>query len=598
MRVADYLIKTLADHHIDTAFLVTGGMAMHLNDALGGETRITTVCCHHEQAAAYAAEGYGHVTGHPALVSVTAGPGAINALSGVFGAYVDSVPMIVLAGQSKRELIRSSYNFAHTMRQLGEQEVDSVTLAASITKYANRIMDPSRVRFELEKALFLSNIGRPGPVWLELPLDVQASDIDPGTQIPYKTPLAPDLDLAPLAKKIVARFSKASRPVVVVGPGVGESGATSIFELTAQRLGCPLVGAGYQDALTTDHPHYAGKIGSLGTRAGNLAVQNADLILFVGMRCYLSQVTYNWSALGRHAHKIMIDEDPAEFEKPCQIADESILASAKPFLTALAAAAEGFDSSSKNQWLNTCLEKVKLFPPVSESMKKVCPDGRINPYWFIEELCARLTGDDVLAAGNASASIIPIQAGVSQRGQRFFSNLGCGAMGFGLPAAIGAALAAKGKRVVCFEGDGSLMMNLQELQTLAQHQLPIVLVILENDGYVSIRQTQRHFFGRELGCGPQSGVTFPDYGKLAEAFGLPWVEISGQGFDCQLDQALQNKGPLIMIAHLDPDQPFEPKVSSRKLSNGTMVSSPPEDMSPFLPREILRSHFVYPLEDN
>jgi acetolactate synthase-1/2/3 large subunit len=294
----------------------------------------------------------------------------------------------------------------------------------------------------------------------------------------------------------------------------------------------------------------------------------------------------------------MVDEDPFEFEKPTQIADEAVLVDAKPFLTALAAASEGFDANSKARWLSDCLERVQKFLPVSDLMRNVRPDGRINSYWFVEELCSRLTENDVVAASNASSCIIPMQAGPSKRGQKFFSNHGCGAMGFGLPAAIGAAFAAKGKRVISLEGDGSLMMNLQELQTIVHHNLPIILVIFENDGYVSIQQTQRGFFGREIGSGPQSGVSFPDFGKIAKAFGLPFVEIAGLDFRSRLDEALKSNGPLVMIVRLDPDQPFEPKVASRKLPDGTMVSSPPEDMSPFLPREILRANFEYTFEDD
>jgi acetolactate synthase-1/2/3 large subunit len=598
MRVADYFIKTLADRNVDTVFLVTGGMAMHLNDALAGEPRLKVICHHHEQAAAYAAEGYGHIAGRPALLSVTAGPGAINSLSGVFGAFVDSVPMIVLAGQAKRELMRQTYNFGYEMRQLGEQEIDSVAMATPVTKYANRIMDPSRVRFELEKALYIATSGRPGPVWLEIPVDLQALEIEPDSLVSYKPVVPPPFDLAPMARKIVDGLAKAKRPIIVVGPGVGESGAASAFALAAERLGCPLVGSGPQDTVTTDHPQYAGTIGAMGTRAGNLALQNADLILFVGIRCYLSQITYNWPALGRHAHKIMVDEDPAEFEKPCQIADEAIPVAPKPFLVALAAAAEGFDSDSTAKWLEDCRQRVLKFPPVSESMRTVRPDGRINPYWFVEELCARLTGNDIWAVSNASSSLIPIQAGRRHKGQRFFSNIGNGAMGFGLPAAIGASCAAPGRRVICFEGDGSLMMNLQELQTLAHHRLPMIVIILENDGYVSIRQTQRGIFGRELGSGPKSGVTFPDFAKIAQAFDLPWIEVSGPDFIKPLEQALKSTGPLVVVAHLDPDQPFEPKVASRRLPDGTMVSSPPEDMSPFLPRDILRSNLEFPLEED
>jgi len=403
-------------------------------------------------------------------------------------------------------------------------------------------------------------------------------------------------DLAPKAKDIVARWSKAVRPLIVVGPGVREAGAVAEFELAAQRLGCPLVSAGPQDALTTDHPQYAGKLGSLGTRAGNLAVQNADLLLFVGMRCYLGLVTYNWPALGRHAHKIMVDDDPAEFEKPCQIADEAVLAGTGPFLTALTQAAEHYDSAPQAGWLADCRSRVTAFPPVAEAMRVVRPDSRINPYWFIEELCDRLTGEDVVVAGNASSSIIPIQAGASKRGQRFFSNLGCGAMGFALPAAVGAAVAAGGRRVVLLEGDGSLMMNLQELQTVAHHRLPILMVVLENQGYLSIRLTQRNFFGRELGNGPESGLSCPDFLKVASAFGLPTLEIAGPDFQKQLDEAVKAPLPLVVMARIDPDQSFEPKVASRRLPDGTMVSSPPEDMSPFLPLEELQPHVIHPLE--
>jgi acetolactate synthase-1/2/3 large subunit len=597
MRLSDYVMKTLADKGVDTAFLVTGGMAMFLDDALAGEPRIKSVCCHHEQGASYAAEGYGHVSGRPALVCVTAGPGAINSMSGVFGAFVDSVPMIVLAGQAKRELLRSTYNFVPNPRQLGEQEVDSVAMTAPITKYANRITDRSRVRFELEKAFYIATTGRPGPVWLEIPTDVQSAEVEPELLVPFRPPVAPPPNLSGIAADVVSRWGKAERPLLVVGPGVGELDAARDFERAASLLGCPVVGAGPQDALTTDHPQYAGRMGALGTRAGNMTVQNADLILFVGLRCYVSLVTYNWPAMGRNAHKIMVEDDPLELEKPCQIGDEFVLAGPKEFLSGLAAAAAGYDSSRQAGWLESCLKLVRIFPPVSESMRTVRPDGRINPYWFVEELCGRLTKDDVIAASNASASIIPIQAGASLQGQRFFSNLGCGAMGFGLPAAVGAALAEKNRRVVAFEGDGGLMMNLQELETLARHRLNVVVVILENDGYVSIRQTQRGFFGRELGCGPESGVSLPDFAKIAAAFGLPCVEVAGEDFKKKLDLVAASEGPLVVVARLDPEQPFVPKVASRRLEDGTMVSSPPEDMAPFLPRDQLLPHLHNPLED-
>lgn len=597
IRVADYIVKTLADNAVDTAFLVTGGMAMHVNDALAGEPRIRPICCHHEQAAAFAAEGYAHIAGKPALVSVTAGPGAINALTGVFSAYVDSMPMLVIAGQARTELMRSTYQFGHSMRQIGEQEVDSVSMAYPVAKYACRVIDPKRIRFELEKALFIATQGRPGPCWLEVPLDVQAAMVDAEALVPFKGQGDIQPDLNPIITKLVNRWQEAKRPIMVVGPGVREATAVGELERVAENLGCPLLGAGPQDAVTTDHPQYAGKIGSLGTRAGNINLQNADLILFVGMRTYLSQVTYNWRALGRNAYKIFVDEDAAEFEKPCCVADEPIIAGAAPFLKTLASATGSFDRSRHEQWLRDCRSRVALFPPVGDTMRTVTEDGRINPYWFMEELCKRLRNDDAVAACNASASILPIQAGDSVRGQRFFSNLGCGAMGFALPAAIGAAAANEAKRVVCLVGDGSLMMNIQELQTIKHHGFPILAVVLDNNGYVSIRHTQRNFFGRMIGCDPDSGVSFPDIAKVAESFGLPSMTIAGPDFIKQIDAALSNGGPMVVVAKIDPAQGFEPKVASRRLEDGRMVSSPPEDMTPFLPREELNKHLIHPLED-
>lgn len=596
IRVADYITTTLADSGLDTAFAVTGGMAMHMNDALGAEKRIRTVYCHNEQAATHSAEGYAHISMRPALVSVTAGPGAINALTGVFGAFVDSMPMLVIAGQARKDLLRSSYHL-DSIRQIGEQETDSVALARNVCKYARRIDNPERIRFELEKALHLAVTGRPGPCWLEIPLDVQASMIDPGTLVRFRHAMPEAPDLCAKAESLVERWKQAKRPLLVVGPGVREDHASASLETALTRLGCPVVGAGPIDSITNDHPQYAGRIGTLGTRAGNLAVQNADLIVFVGMRCYLGLVTYNWPMFGRHAHKVVVDDDVAEFDKPCQISDEAVVAGARHFLDALGKAAASFDGSRHARWLSDCRARVNAFPPVSDTMRHVREDGRINPYWFTEELFARLRRDDVIAACNASSSIIPLQAGWIREGQRFFSNLGSGAMGFGLPAAIGAATVPGVRRVIGLVGDGSLMMNIQELQTLSHLRLPVILVIYENDGYVSIIQSQRNFFHRESGCGPLSGVTCPDFCRVAEAFGLPAVTVSGADFQKQLDSALSVDGPLVVVARLDPDQGFEPKVAARRLPDGRMVSSYPEDMSPFLPRDELNRHLVHPLED-
>ena len=583
MRLADFTISYLADRGIDTAFMVTGGAAMHLNDALAGEARIHSVCCHHEQAAAMASEGYARIAGRPCLLQVTAGPGSINAMTGVFGAYVDSIPMIVVSGQSKRELLRSTYGFIPRVRQLGEQEVDTPGIVSPITKYVTQVLDPLRIRCELDKALHLSVSGRPGPCWLDIPSDVQGADIDPSALPPFKVAPREPIDLQPRAASLVDRWRGAKRPLVVVGPEVREAGGVAAFQSLVQRLGCPVVIAGPEDALATTHPQYAGRMGVFGSRAGNLAMQEADLILFAGVRFYIHLVSHNWAAMGRHAYKVAIENDPGEIEKPTAIADEYIDADLAPFLLALSSVAEGLNRDTWASWTAWCHDRARQSPPVTDAMRTVSEDGGVNPYWFMEELFSRLGDDDIVVTGNASAALVSMQAGQTRQGQRIFSNQGCGAMGYGLPAAIGAAVAAKGaRRVICLVGDGSVMMNLQELQTLGHHHLPVLVIVVNNGGYASIQQSQRNFFGRLMGCDPDHGVSFPRFTDAAEACGVSGRGVSGPDFALQLDSLLRERGPVLADVHIDGDQGYEPRITSTRLPDGSFVSAEPDNMFPFL----------------
>lgn len=593
MRLADFVIQELVRHGMDTAFMVTGGYAMHLNDALGAESCFTKICHHHEQAAAYAAEGYGHLTGRPALVQVTAGPGSINAMAGVFGAYVDSIPMIIISGQIKRLLLRSTYAFS-SMRQLGEQEVDAVSMAHGITKYAVCVTDPSRIAFEIQKALYLSTHGRPGPVWIDIPIDVQGCQIDPASLPQYVHGIYPEPDISSIAKKLLQQIMQAKRPLLVIGPDLLPEDKLALHALS-EVLPLPVVVAGAQDAVRNDSPLYAGRMGILGTRAGNIAVHNADVILCFGLRPHIGLVTHNWDQVGAKAHVIVVDEDPIEFEKPCSIADEAIVASAGACMRALLHEVNQLEQCPGwSSWAQWCRERVASLPSVPETMHTVTQDGSINPYWFVETLFQLMPDDAVMVASNGSSSVVPLQAAYIRGTQRFFSNHGNGAMGFGLPAAIGASLASPGTRIFCFEGDGSIMMNVQELQTITHHALPIIIVIFNNNGYLSIKLSQKNFFGRLVGATPESGVSMPDFVRLAQTFGIDAIRISGKNFASQLEKALQDHhGPLLLDVRLDPKQGFEPKVSSRKLDDGTMVSSPPEDMYPFLEREELKKHLIY-----
>ena len=597
VRLADYIMRHLANAGVRHIFLVTGGGAMHLNDAIAREPRIRYVCNHHEQASAMAAEGYARTGDTIAVVNVTAGPGGVNALNGVFGAFTDSVPMLIISGQAKRETCMASYEVPG-LRQLGDQEVDIVAMVKPITKYAKLIMDPTTIRVELERALHLASSGRPGPCWLDIPVDVQSAMINPDELAGYDPATDPlPYELAKLPSRcesIVRRLREAKRPVLLIGSGVRIAKALDLLEELAPLLGVPIATAWLPDLIASDNPYYCGRQGTIGTRAGNFTVQNSDLLLIVGSRMPIRQISYNWKAFARHAYKIHVDADPAELNKPTSVADESLCCDAKLFLEELRRQLEAsnYDAMQHAEWLGWCRERVARYPAVLPR-QRTAKDG-INAYYFIEKLFEQLGNDDVVVCGDATACITPFQVAQIKKGQRVFSNSGCASMGYDLPAAIGAAAARDGKRVICLAGDGSLMMNVQELQTIAHNQLPIVIFVLSNGGYLSIRSTQNNFFGKLIGEGPESGVSFPDMVKLAAAHGIPAKRLEGEDFADQIAAALAATGPILCEVVLDRAQGFEPKLSSKRLPDGRMVTAPLEDMAPFLEREELMQNLLVP----
>jgi acetolactate synthase-1/2/3 large subunit len=595
MRLADYVVQRLVAHGVRHIFLVTGGGAMHLNDAIGREPRLRYVCNHHEQASAMAAEGYARVTGTVGVLNVTAGPGGVNALNGVFGAFTDSVPMLILSGQAKRETLFASYDLPQ-LRQLGDQEVDIIHAAQKMTKYAKLILDPNTIRFELEKALHLATAGRPGPCWLDIPVDVQSAQIDPDALPAYEPEKSAPVYLPANIKEIVgdvlAKIRAAERPVLLVGTGVRIAGALDLLEEIADVLKIPIATAWTPDLLPTDNPYYCGRQGSIGTRAGNFTVQNADVVLILGARMPVRQVSYNWKSFARYAFKIQVDVDPAELNKPISVADRGICCEAKYFLEEVKRQLAGHVVPEKHtKWLSWCRERVANYPVVLPR-QRTWKNG-INPYYFVERLFDQLGAGDVVVCGDATACIVPFQAARLRKGQRLFSNSGSASMGYDLPAAIGAAV-AHGKRVICLAGDGSIMMNLQELQTVSHYRLPLVIFVLNNGGYLSIRTTQSNFFGQLVGEGAESGVSFPDFVKVAEAHGLSAIKIEGERFAEQIAKALRSDGPILCEVVLDRSQGFEPKLSSKKLPDGKMVTAPLEDMAPFLPRDEFKRNLLIP----
>jgi acetolactate synthase-1/2/3 large subunit len=595
MKLSDYIFRQLRVWGAKHIFLVTGGGAMHLNDSIG-TSGIKYICTHHEQAAAMAAEGYARITNTPGLLNVTTGPGSINALNGVFGAWTDSIPMLVLSGQVKRETCMQNYGITN-MRQLGDQEVDIIRMVKGITKYSVWVNEPETIAYHLERAWYLARIGRPGPCWLDIPVDVQSAQIDETKlrhydpsedQLPYDPAQAP----AQVAE-VLEKIAQAKRPVLMVGSGVRLAGAAKVFREVIERLGIPVTTAWTAiDMLPTGHPLHAGRPAVVGDRPGNIAIQNADVLLVVGSRLPLRQTSYNWNSFAAKTFKIQVDVDPVEMEKPTLKPQMALQQDAKAFLEAMNLALKKSPVAPRTEWNAWCQERVRKYPVVQQSQRDA---ELLNPYHFTEILFGVLQEGDVIACGDGMASVVPFQAAQVKEGQRLFTNAGSASMGYDLPASVGAAVANAeingGRRVICLAGDGSLQMNIQELQTVVHHQLPVKVIVYNNNGYLSIRTTQNNFFGGNLvGEGPTSGVSFPDPVKLAQAYGIPAIRVQTKDCAQVLQEFLARPGPGLVEAILDPAQGVEPRLTSRVLADGSMVTAAFEDMYPFLDRDELASN--------
>ncbi len=595
IRLSDYVFQRLREWGVKHCFLVTGGGAMFLNDSLATTEGITAICNHHEQACAMAAEVYARVTGKTGVINVTAGPGGINALNGVFGAWTDSIPMLVLSGQVKRQTLMAAQGI-RDLRQLGDQEADIVAMAKGITKYAQLITDPSSIRYHLEKAWHLAATGRPGPVWLDIPVDVQSAMIDPAKLWGFTPPSAVNTNLVELVRQALDRIRASKRPVILAGTGVRLGHATEVFQRVIEKLGIPVTTAWTHDLLASDHPLHCGRPGTIGNRPGNFTVQNADTLLILGSRLNIRQVSYNWPAFARAAYKIWVDVDAAELRKPTVKPDLPVHADVREFLDEME---RQIDASPKlpdySEWISWCKKRVEKYPALYG--KEASSNGRLNPYVFVDELFRRLAADDVVVCGNATACIVPYQTAKLQAGQRLISNSGSASMGHDLPAAIGAAVArasCENKRVICLAGDGSIQLNIQELQTIAHHRMAIKIFVLNNDGYLSIRTTQENFFKKMLGEGPRSGVSFPNILRIAAAYDIPSVRIDPENCDFETARALASEGPMVCEVMLDPLQKFEPRLAARKLADGRLTSPPLEDMFPFLEREEFSENLLIP----
>jgi len=602
IKLSDYIYKYLVTRGVTDVFMISGGGAMHLVDSIGKQPGLRFVCPHHEQAAAIAAEGYARTTGKMAVVTVTSGPGGTNTMTGLIGQWLDSVPVLYLSGQVKQETtIECCRDLG--LRQLGDQEINITDIVRPVTKYAAIVKEPDSIRWHLEKAIHTATHGRPGPVWLDVPLDVQATLIDEthltGYEPGEKKGAEDTAGLASQVERTVAALRRAERPVFLAGQGIRISGAHRLFLALAEKIKIPLLTTfcGF-DLIPSDHPVFVGRPGTVATRFGNFALQNADLLLSVGSRNNIRQVSYNWNVFARNAYKIVVDIDPAELKKPTLRPDLPICADAAAYLAELDRQIMGVPLPDWGKWLDWCLARKRRYPVVLPEYWQV--NKPVNPYCFIDALTTALAEGATMVAGNGTACVALFQAGIVKKKQRIFWNSGCASMGYDLPAAIGACVALGKQPVVCLAGDGSLQMNIQELETVAYHQLPIKLFVLNNHGYVSIRQTQDTFFeGRHVGCDPESGVGFPDATRLAAAYGLASEVIDEHAtMKEKIERILKAQGPVVCDVRLSPTQVFSPRVSSERKPDGRIVSKPLEDMYPFLPRDEFEGNMlVEPIEE-
>lgn len=597
IRLADYVAEFFVQKGVKDLFSVVGGGAMHLNDAFGHHPKLKVTYNHHEQACAIAAEAYARLENKIAPVCVTTGPGGTNALTGVLGGWLDSIPMFIVSGQVRYD---TTARYAKKisgidLRALGDQEYDIVQSVKPMTKYAVMIEDPQKIKYELEKAWHLATTGRPGPVWVDIPVNYQGCFIETESLDGFY-PSETDQVLPPavsnkVIEDVLDKLRKAKRPVFYAGYGIRLSGAYSIFRKVISKLNIPVVTYwNAVDLIENDHPLYCGRAGNMGDRPGNWAIQNADLILAVGTRISIRQVGYNWKTWAREAEVIMVDVDPAELKKHTIHVEMPIWADAKDFLTKLDIKADN-PQPVRDNWNQVCQDWKKNYPVVQEKHRSTNQD-KVNVYAFIDFLSSQLPENSFTAVSNGACCVVGNQAYRIKQGSRFVINSAVASMGYGLPAAIGTCISSGRMTTVCLEGDGSIMMNLQELQTVLTNHLPIKIFLINNEGYHSIRLTQNNLFSNrsKVGIGEEShDLAFPIFKNIAEAFGYKYFSASNNGdMKIAVNQALQYEGSVFCEIFTDTHQVWEPKSSTKRLEDGTLVSPPLEDLAPFLSREELK----------
>lgn len=557
MKVSDYVMGFIKEKVANSVFLMSGGGIMHLVDSLG-KSDLYAYCCHHEQAATIAAEGYARIKNAPGVVIVTTGPGGTNAVTGIAGAWLDSIPLLVIAGQVKRaDITPRGEDGVPMVRAIGFQELNVIDIVKPITKYVVTVEDPMDVQYHLEKAVYLATHGRPGPVFVEIPLDVQAAEIDPATLTSFDPETflrsAPGVDLGQV-QMVAELLREAKRPLLMAGNGIRLAGAENLLwdflDMTGINAVTPIFTA--DDLVTHDYPFYLGRQGMPGNKLANYAIDNCDVLLIIGERMQLTQTSYDHKNFATQAMQIMVDVDEGEMHKETLKIDLPIHCDAKEFLWALCQ-----QNIKLNHW-DVSTDTIDL-------AQYFCREGYLNVYAFLEKLNSYTSSMDV-ATANGMASVVPHQGLRIQRGQRFITNAGLGHMGSGLPLAIGACVGNGKNPTICCEGDGSIMLNIQELQMVRQYQLPLKIFIFNNGGYYSIRSTHQRYFDKVFAADETSGVTLPDFSKLIPAWGLPYVRINDDSELGKLDRVMRCHGPIVCELMIDPEQPMLERWSAGMLT--------------------------------
>ena len=612
MKLSDYVVHFIADQGVKHVFLVTGGGAMHLNNSLADEKRLTPVCNLHEQASAVAAENYSKATNNLGVCMVTTGPGGTNAITGVAGAWLDSTPMLIVSGQVKRpDRAFDSANNPLGMRQVGVQEVDIVSIVKPITKYAVTILEPNDVRYHLEKATHLARSGRPGPAWIDIPLDVQAVPIaepedlrafDPRELATLESARLRPEDLKSQVGAIIQRLNKAERPLLLIGNGIRLSRAEEELEKLLRLLDIPAETTWLAiDMMADDDPLFVGRPGTLAQRGANFAVQNCDFLLSIGARLDRVVTGYSPEGFARGACKVMVDIDPTELQKMAGTVHFPVCADAGDFMRAMIAETSNIQTKDRTPWKRRCAEWRTRYPLVLPEQKT--PENRVSAYNFAEVMSEVLDEGDFYISGSSGTGIeLVLLAFRTKHGQRIFHTTALGSMGMGIPASIGAGIvAASGSRkcnIVCVDGDGGFQFNIQELETIARLKLPVKFFVLNNAGYGSIRASQTAFFGScKIGCDAETGQSLPDVRRVAEAYGIATDIIHNQrNLANDIRRVFASPGPVVCDVHLVLDEVRQPRVASVQLPDGSFVSKPLEDLWPFLDREEFESNMSNPVE--